>query len=128
MRIALLTNSFPPDQEYGIARYIEDLAFALAERGHVVDVFAGAYESRSPENRLGFRIIWLRKKKFKRSWAPSFFLLKCSFDIWKKLGQYHQEAPYDIVEYPNLEYPGFSRLYWGCRPLASFDYKTFFAG
>lgn len=113
MRIALLTNSFPPEQEYGIARYIEDLAFSLAERGHSVDVFAGAFNPKPPEHRLGFRIIWVSKRKFKRSLAPSLFLLKCSYDIWRKLKHYHQKESYDIVEYPNLEYPGFFTTLFG---------------
>ncbi len=61
MRIALVSYEFPPDTgKGGIGTYVKQLAFALAERGCDVHVFAGSSHRASDELIDGYWIHWLQ--------------------------------------------------------------------
>lgn len=60
MRIALVSQSFPPDNEAGVARWTAMMARGLSERGHTVHVIALASEEASLRFEDGF---WVHRIK-----------------------------------------------------------------
>ena len=93
MRIALVSYEYPPETGYGgIGTYVHQAAHMLAERGHEVEVFAGAKtESRSLEDGkvLLHRALPDERKDFHKAIAPVF-------------AQRHQAKAFDIVEGPEF--------------------------
>ncbi|NJA06939.1 glycosyltransferase family 4 protein [Methylococcaceae bacterium WWC4] len=110
MRIALLTTFFPPDALSGIARYVEDLALGLVANGHEVVVIATSSKRHetdtSIEDRDGYKIHWIfDSMPFLLKIFPSFNMLWASLKIRTGLVNLHKEKPFEIVEFPNTEYP-----------------------
>lgn len=60
LRIALVSQSFPPDNEAGIARWTSMMAEGFAARGHVVHVIARAADDTSVRFENGY---WLHRIK-----------------------------------------------------------------
>ena len=60
LRIALVSQSFPPDKEAGIARWTAMMAYGLARRGHTVHVLALAADEASVHFEGGF---WVHRIK-----------------------------------------------------------------
>ncbi len=115
MHIALLTSFFPPDAISGIGRYIEDLASALTENGHDVVVISLSSDKRRQndviEDRNGYRIHWIFSN-IPRAFTliPSIYIFWLSLKIRNLLAHLHENKPFDIVEYPNTEYPALASL------------------
>jgi len=116
MRIALLTDFFPPDvHNSGIARYVEDLTDALIKRGLEVTVFAAQSTSNTIERRgllTIYRVPGSRQSKKKRLF-PSLNFLLTSYRIWRILKKNHAKKPFDIIEYPNTNSNGLVSLIFG---------------
>ena len=116
MRIALLTSFFPPDIQYdGIARYVEDLAFALTNKGMDVTVISGTSGSMKVEQNgllTIYRIPSRRRGKL-YSFLPSLHHIHTSFKFWRILKTLHEEAPFDIIEFPNTHVTGIMSLALG---------------
>jgi len=114
MRIALLTSFFPPDTQSGIARYVEDLAYALIERGLDITVIA-AGSSKCVEQRGKLIIYWVPSfRNTKQNFLfPAFRYLLTSFRMWKILRVLHTKKPFDIIEAPNTESNGIASLILG---------------
>ena len=122
MRIALLTSFFPPDVQYGIARYVEDLAFGLIARGMDVTVIAAGSNSKKVEQRGDLKIYWLPGCHCEKRdlLFPSIHFLQTSFKMRSILKKLHAKNPFDIIEYPNTEFNGIISLFLGLpshRPL-----------
>lgn len=115
MKIALLISFFPPDVQYGIARYVEDLAFGLVARGMDVTVIAAGSNSKKLEQREQLKIYWLPGcHGEKRSLLiPSIHFLQTSFKMRSILKKLHAQNPFDIIEYPNTEFNGIISLLLG---------------
>lgn len=116
MRIALLTSFFSPENEYdGIARYVEDLAFALIERGIDVIVIAAGENSAEEEQRGDLKIYRVANCRCKRRnlFFPSFHYLLTSFKMNRLLKRLHSKTPFDIIEYPNTRFNGIISLLLG---------------
>jgi glycosyltransferase involved in cell wall biosynthesis/GT2 family glycosyltransferase len=60
MRIALVSQSFPPDNEAGVARWTAMMAQGLASRGHTVHVIAYAAEQPSTRFEKGYWVHRIR--------------------------------------------------------------------
>lgn len=111
LRIALLTNYFPPDQNSGIGRYIEDLATGLAKNGHDIEVFAICNTSQDEHIRHGFKLHWiLNNRKLIPQFLPFLTLISSSIKCRKKLMERHKISPFDIIEYPNTGITGLVSL------------------
>ncbi len=117
MRIALLTNFFSPENSSGIARYVEDLASALAKRNRV-DVISICVQPRPTEFRDGFNVHWIAIEKGNwLNYLPSFYFIMSAYFIYVKLIGLHKQEPFKIIEYPNyaitaiflplVKFPGF---------------------
>lgn len=114
MRIALLTTFFPPEDMFGISRYVEDLAVGLTQNKHSVTVIAVSPESRPVEKRNEFIIYWVENSKSRWSHRlVSLALFRNSQKIRKLLNELHTLQPFDIVEYPNTDIAGLSALTQG---------------
>ncbi|MFT5464895.1 MAG: glycosyltransferase involved in cell wall biosynthesis, partial [Planctomycetota bacterium] len=65
MRIALVVHGFPPYERTGVENYTAGIARALAQRGHVVEVFAPRVDELSPEHAIrreevdGYGVTWV---------------------------------------------------------------------
>lgn len=115
MRIALLTSFFPPDVQYGIARYVEDLAFGLIARGMDVTVIASGSNSKKVEQRGHLKIYWIPGCRGEKRGLliPSIHFLQTSFKMRSILKKLHAKNPFDIIEYPNTEFNGLISLFLG---------------
>lgn len=114
MHIGLLTNFFPPDSEHGIPRYVAELAYALGKRSHNVEVISGSLDKNyNMEFYDGFKVHWIYNNIKSARFFPVLELLKFSFRIRKLLYSLHQQSTFDIIEYPNLTFPGFSAVFMG---------------
>lgn len=112
MRIALLTSFFPPSYEYGISRYVEDLAFCLIKNSVDVTVIASDSKFSGLERRRSLDVYWIKctGRRSKVNLMPSFFFVIASFKIRKKLKQLHKIKPFDIIEFPNTEFTGLASV------------------
>jgi len=111
LRIALLTNYFPPDQNSGIGRYVEDLATGLTENGHDIEVFAICKRPQDEHIRHGFKLHWiLNNSKLIPRFLPFLMLISSSIKCRKILTERHKIAPFDIIEYPNTGITGLASL------------------
>lgn len=111
LRVALLTNYFPPDQNSGIGRYVEDLASVLAGNGHDIEVFAICKTPHNEHLRHGFRLHWiLNTNKLIPRFLPFLTLIKASIIFRKKVIERHKIVPFDIIEYPNTGITGLISL------------------
>lgn len=106
MRIGLLSHAFPPEDAYGIALYIAGLAQALATRGHAVTVVTGSTGKARSENRDGYRIEWIPRRDGPRV-MPALGAIRTSRHIAAVLRRLHRAQPFDLIEVPNYEVPGF---------------------
>lgn len=115
MKIALLTSFFPPDVQYGIARYVEDLAFGLIARGMDVTVIAAGSNSKKVEQREHLKIYWIPGCHCSQRGLlfPSIHFLQTSFKMRSILKKLHAKNPFDIIEYPNAEFNGLMSLFLG---------------
>lgn len=105
MRIALLSHAFPPEDQYGIARYVAGLAQGLAGCGHDVTVLTGTPDPARLEQRDGYRIFWLPNQTGLRR-VPALGPVRLSRHFAQCLRRLHSETPFDVVEYPNYRFPG----------------------
>lgn len=111
LRIALLTNYFPPDQNSGIGRYVEDLATGLAKNGHNIEVFAICKKPQDEHIRHEFKLHWiLNNSKFIPQFLPFMTLISSSIKCRKNLMERHKISPFDIIEYPNTGITGLVSL------------------
>lgn len=114
MRIALLSSFFPPNVQFGIARYVEDLAFGLTDRGLDVTIITIGPETKF-EKKGELNIYWIKEGHHRQSdlLIPSMHFLKTSIRMHRVLQKLHQTKPFDIIEYPNTEFNGLGSLLLG---------------
>lgn len=93
MRIALVSYEYPPETGFGgIGTYTRQAAQMLADRGHSVEVFAGALErsySKHEENILLHRVYSSERKSFPNALLELF-------------SRRHSQQPFDLVEGPEF--------------------------
>ncbi len=97
MRIAFISQEFPPDTDNGgIGNYLLRASAMLTARGHSVEVFAGSKtrEGTFTENgTLVHRVRDSKRQSFSAAVAETF-------------RKRHQEHPFDVMESPEYRYEG----------------------
>jgi glycosyltransferase involved in cell wall biosynthesis len=103
MRIALLSDTFPPDQG-GLAVSAERLALGLAGAGHSVEVFAPAAEPARPRTGPGLEVRRVAQRRRPEDTLSGWF---------DELAARHRAAPFDLLHAYFAVQAGFVAVYAG---------------
>jgi glycogen synthase len=119
MRICLISKEYPPETGWGgIGAYTYQMAHALTDLGHDVEVVAlapensssGRHNSSVQVDSVGSRQIKVHRAAWEdelsdlrilRETTPfSHFVIKAAFSLWQTFLRRHEEQPFDVVEAP----------------------------
>lgn len=133
MRICLISREYPPDTGWGgVGAYTYQMAHALAERGHDVEVIALEAAKSAAQNFAAaawsettsvtvHRVHWedlLDELNLFLVCAPStHYIVKSAIALWRKFLELHTIRPFEVVEAPEHLAAGIFQGVTGVVPL-----------
>jgi len=126
VNICLISTGYFPENGGGIGTYIYNLSKGLVKLGHIVHIFTSTNQGvDSLEESEG--IVIHRYVKRTLPLIENKFPGVCwSFQLALAIKKLHKVSPFDLIEFPNWEAPGFISQYWLDIPIAIRLHTPFF--
>ena len=112
MKIALVSQEYPPQKHGGIGTHVHMSAHGLAELGHEIYVIAHSVDN-IPISYFENQVKVIRIKGFNTELIPhteSLIWLSYSFEVAKALKELHSTTPLDLIVFPEYGAEGYVHL------------------